>query len=55
VAAPRTEGGDRPVSDRKAELAGRLEEARRHTLKLIEPLTHEQLNRVYNPILSPLI
>jgi iron(II)-dependent oxidoreductase len=32
-----------------------LEEARRHTLKLVEPLTHEQLNRVYDPILSPLI
>jgi iron(II)-dependent oxidoreductase len=36
-------------------LAGRLDEARRHTLKLVEPLTHEQLNRVYDPILSPLI
>jgi gamma-glutamyl hercynylcysteine S-oxide synthase len=36
-------------------LAERLEEARRHTLKLVEPLTHEQLNRVYDPILSPLI
>ena len=36
-------------------MAGRLDEARRHTLKLIEPLTHEQLNRVYDPILSPLI
>jgi gamma-glutamyl hercynylcysteine S-oxide synthase len=36
-------------------LAGRLAEARRHTLKLIEPLTDEQLNRVYDPILSPLI
>ena len=45
----------RPASDRKAELARRLEEARRHTLKLIEPLTDEQLNRVYDPILSPLI
>jgi len=32
-----------------------LEEARRHTLLLIEPLTEEQLNRVYDPILSPLI
>jgi iron(II)-dependent oxidoreductase len=32
-----------------------LEEARRHTLTLIEPLTEEQLNRVYDPILSPLI
>jgi gamma-glutamyl hercynylcysteine S-oxide synthase len=36
-------------------LAARLEEARRHTLKLVEPLTEEQLNRVYDPILSPLI
>ncbi len=36
-------------------MASRLEEARRHTLKLIEPLTDEQLNRVYDPILSPLI
>jgi gamma-glutamyl hercynylcysteine S-oxide synthase len=33
----------------------RLEEARRHTLTLVEPLTEEQLNRVYDPILSPLI
>lgn len=32
-----------------------MEEARRHTLRLIEPLTEEQLNRVYDPILSPLI
>ena len=32
-----------------------MEEARRHTLTLIEPLTDEQLNRVYDPILSPLI
>jgi gamma-glutamyl hercynylcysteine S-oxide synthase len=32
-----------------------LEEARRHTLALVEPLTEEQLNRVYDPILSPLI
>jgi iron(II)-dependent oxidoreductase len=36
-------------------LARRLEEARRHTLTLVEPLTEEQLNRVYDPILSPLI
>ncbi|HKH23002.1 MAG TPA: ergothioneine biosynthesis protein EgtB [Solirubrobacterales bacterium] len=55
VAAPTSEGGVRPASNRKAELAEHLEEARRHTLKLIEPLTDEQLNRVYDPILSPLI
>src|SRR3954464_2507275 len=55
VAAPTTEGGSRPASDRKAELAGRLEEARSHTLKMVEPLTEEQLNRVYDPLLSPLI
>jgi iron(II)-dependent oxidoreductase len=36
-------------------LARRLEEARSHTLTLIEPLTEEQLNRVYDQILSPLI
>jgi iron(II)-dependent oxidoreductase len=36
-------------------LAERLDEARRHTLKLVEPLSEEQLNRVYHPILSPLI
>jgi iron(II)-dependent oxidoreductase len=32
-----------------------LAEARRRTLQLIEPLSDEQLNRVYSPILSPLI
>ena len=32
-----------------------MEEARRHTLTLVAPLTEEQLNRVYDPILSPLI
>ncbi|HEX3295042.1 MAG TPA: SUMF1/EgtB/PvdO family nonheme iron enzyme [Solirubrobacterales bacterium] len=32
-----------------------MEEARGHTLRLVEPLTEEQLNRVYDPILSPLI
>jgi gamma-glutamyl hercynylcysteine S-oxide synthase len=31
-----------------------LEEARVRTLQLIEPLSDEQLNRVYSPILSPL-
>ena len=36
-------------------MAERLDEARRHTLKLVEPLSEEQLNRVYDPILSPLI
>jgi gamma-glutamyl hercynylcysteine S-oxide synthase len=36
-------------------LAARLDEARRHTLKLVEPLSEEQLNRVYDSILSPLI
>jgi iron(II)-dependent oxidoreductase len=30
-------------------------EARRRTLQLIEPLSEEQLNRVYTPILSPLV
>jgi iron(II)-dependent oxidoreductase len=36
-------------------LARRLEEARKRTLELIEPLTDEELNRVYDPILSPLV
>jgi iron(II)-dependent oxidoreductase len=31
-----------------------LEEARRRTLQLVAPLTDEELNRVYSPILSPL-
>jgi iron(II)-dependent oxidoreductase len=31
-----------------------LEEARRRTLQLVEPLSDEELNRVYSPILSPL-
>ena len=35
-------------------IAKRLDEARRRTLLLIEPLTDDQLNRVYSPILSPL-
>ena len=39
----------------KAAIAERLGEARRRTLRLIEPLEDEQLNRVYSPILSPLI
>ncbi len=39
----------------KAAIAARLAEARRRTLELIEPLGDEQLNRVYSPILSPLV
>ena len=31
-----------------------MEEARRRTLQLVEPLTDDVLNRVYSPILSPL-
>src|SRR3954453_13618224 len=31
-----------------------MAEARQRTLQLIEPLTDEQLNRAYSPILSPL-
>ena len=38
----------------KAAIAELLEEARRRTLALIEPLDDEQLNRVYSPLLSPL-
>jgi iron(II)-dependent oxidoreductase len=36
------------------EIAQRLEEARQRTLQLVEPLSDEELNRVYSPILSPL-
>jgi gamma-glutamyl hercynylcysteine S-oxide synthase len=44
------------VTDRTKEgIATRLQEAREMTLQLIEPLDNEQLNRVYSPILSPLI
>jgi gamma-glutamyl hercynylcysteine S-oxide synthase len=42
-------------TSRKQAIAERLAEARRRTLLLIEPLTEEQLNRVYTPILSPLV
>jgi gamma-glutamyl hercynylcysteine S-oxide synthase len=38
----------------KEAIAARLDEARRRTLALIEPLDDEQLNRVYSPLLSPL-
>ena len=38
----------------KEAIAERLEEARRFTLELLQPLDDEQLNRVYSPILSPL-
>jgi gamma-glutamyl hercynylcysteine S-oxide synthase len=38
----------------KERIVERLAEARARTLALIEPLTEEQLNRVYTPILSPL-
>lgn len=38
----------------KGAIAGRLAEARRFTLELLQPLDDEQLNRVYSPLLSPL-
>jgi len=38
----------------KDAIAERLAEARRRTLALVEPLSDDQLNRVYSPILSPL-
>jgi gamma-glutamyl hercynylcysteine S-oxide synthase len=44
----------RPPDLRDA-IAERLGDARLRTLQLIEPLDDEQLNRVYSPILSPLI
>jgi gamma-glutamyl hercynylcysteine S-oxide synthase len=52
--AARQQGGG-PTGELKESIANRLDEARAHTLRLIEPLTEEQLNRVYSPILSPLI
>jgi iron(II)-dependent oxidoreductase len=42
------------TANSKAAIAGRLAEARRRTLELIEPLDDGQLNTVYSPILSPL-
>jgi iron(II)-dependent oxidoreductase len=42
------------TSSSKEAIAERLSEARQLTLDLIEPLSDEQLNRVYSPILSPL-
>jgi iron(II)-dependent oxidoreductase len=42
------------TSGPKAAIAERLDEARRRTLELIEPLDDTQLNRVYSEILSPL-
>jgi len=38
----------------KESLAERFEEARRMTLRLVDPLTDQQLNKVYSDILSPL-
>jgi iron(II)-dependent oxidoreductase len=38
----------------KDAITERLAEARRRTFQLVEPLSDEQLNRVYSPILSPL-
>ncbi|MGZ5308897.1 MAG: SUMF1/EgtB/PvdO family nonheme iron enzyme [Solirubrobacterales bacterium] len=43
------------VTQTKEGIVERLAEAREMTLALIEPLDEEQLNRVYSPILSPLI
>jgi iron(II)-dependent oxidoreductase len=42
------------TANSKAAIAEALSEARARTLALVEPLDHEQLNRVYSPILSPL-
>jgi len=48
-------GSVQQETTRKDAIAERLGEARERTLLLIEPLTEEQLNRVYSPILSPLV
>ena len=42
------------TANSKAAITGRLADARRRTLDLIEPLDDAQLNTVYSPILSPL-
>jgi iron(II)-dependent oxidoreductase len=42
------------TSSSKEAIGERLAEARERTFELIEPLSDEQLNRVYSPILSPL-
>jgi len=42
------------TANSKAAIAELLAEARERTLELIEPLSDDQLNRVYSPILSPL-
>ena len=42
-------------ADIKETIAARLAEARERTLALVEPLGEDQLNRVYSPLLSPLI
>jgi gamma-glutamyl hercynylcysteine S-oxide synthase len=47
--------GARPHQSQKEAIAARLGAARERTLELVEPLTDEQLNRVYSPLLSPLI
>ena len=43
-----------PQANLSERIADRLAEARERTLLLVEPLTEEQLNTVYSPILSPL-
>ena len=45
----------RPHQSQKESISARLREARERTLELVEPLADEQLNRVYSPLLSPLI
>ena len=44
-----------PIPSQKEAIAARFGEARERTLELIEPLGEEELNRVYSPLLSPLI
>ena len=55
---PRCMVGDIPstlLADPKQRIADRLAEARQHTLDLLAPLTEEQMQRIYTPLLSPLI
>lgn len=43
------------LADPKQRIADRLAEARERTLALLAPLTEEQMQRIYTPLLSPLI
>src|SRR2546427_4421324 len=45
----------REISDLKATIAGRLDAARARTLSLVESLSEDALNRVHDPLMSPVV